>query len=280
MKYLIGQQCQLINEHSNEFQLYSIQSNEFFSLLCRLLSFAYIHQIRPIDVDRQLDDEIRWLRQVTLPVDDQLLRGHLNLAKELLQFQSNERKRYYGIEQAFIRQMIEQYLFPASMLLFQIHTNKQQQREAESDAEILREPPTPICQTPMATSAAFELLVVLGTGCLENLQLIDQYITNLFHTSRKSPRIFFCLSFDLSILVPDSSLSEWDFTLPVGPRPSRGFVGLKNAGATCYMNSVLQQLFMIEPLRSAVLSANIPAEYGGDEEIDEDEIRKETTVSD
>lgn len=46
------------------------------------------------------------------------------------------------------------------------------------------------------------------------------------------------------------------------------------------MNSVLQQLFMIDPLRSAVLSANIPAEYGGDEEIDEDEIRKETTVSD
>lgn len=37
-------------------------------------------------------------------------------------------------------------------------------------------------------------------------------------------------------------LVEWEFVPPVGPRPPKGFVGLKNAGATCYMNSVLQQV--------------------------------------
>lgn len=75
-------------------------------------------------------------------------------------------------------------------------------------------------------------------------------------------------------LAPDSNLSEWDFSLPIGPRPSRGFVGLKNANATCYMNSVLQQLFMIEPLRTALLSVKVPPEYCQDEN-DDDDVRRD-----
>ena len=40
-------------------------------------------------------------------------------------------------------------------------------------------------------------------------------------------------------------LLEWEYTPPIGPRPVRGFVGLKNAGATCYMNSVIQQVCLL-----------------------------------
>ena len=39
-----------------------------------------------------------------------------------------------------------------------------------------------------------------------------------------------------------------------------GFVGLKNGGATCYMNSVVQQLFMIPGVADSVLA------------VDEDEL--------
>ena len=60
---------------------------------------------------------------------------------------------------------------------------------------------------------------------------------------------------------------------PVGPRPPNGFVGLKNAGATCYMNSVLQQLFMIDPIRSYILAAEGAADDSlEDEEEDKPEI--------
>jgi len=40
----------------------------------------------------------------------------------------------------------------------------------------------------------------------------------------------------------EQALVEWEYIPPVGPRPVKGFVGLKNAGATCYMNSVTQQV--------------------------------------
>lgn len=50
------------------------------------------------------------------------------------------------------------------------------------------------------------------------------------------------------------ALTEWEYLPPVGPRSPKGFVGLKNAGATCYMNSVIQQLYMIPLIRNSILA--------------------------
>lgn len=65
-------------------------------------------------------------------------------------------------------------------------------------------------------------------------------------------------------------MTEWEYLPPVGPRPNKGFVGLKNAGATCYMNSVIQQLYMIPPIRNGILAiegtgTDVDDDMSGDE---------------
>lgn len=47
-------------------------------------------------------------------------------------------------------------------------------------------------------------------------------------------------------------------------RSESGYVGLKNMTNTCYINSVMQQLYMIPEIRQAILSA--PSEVKEDEE--------------
>jgi len=68
------------------------------------------------------------------------------------------------------------------------------------------------------------------------------------------------------VLAAEAPLIEWEYLPPVGARPNKGFVGLKNAGATCYMNSVLQQLFMISPIRAGILAVE-----GAADDVTEDD---------
>jgi ubiquitin C-terminal hydrolase len=47
-----------------------------------------------------------------------------------------------------------------------------------------------------------------------------------------------------------------DFGQPDAPRSEAGYVGLKNLGCTCYINSVLQQLFCTKPFRACILEVD------------------------
>ena len=46
---------------------------------------------------------------------------------------------------------------------------------------------------------------------------------------------------------------DWAITVHQQERSLTGFVGLKNIGCICYMNCIMQQLFMIPTFRKALL---------------------------
>lgn len=142
----------------------------------------------------------------------------------------------------------------------------------------------PVCSTPASINAGFELLVALAVGCVRNLKQIVDTLTDMYYLGRCTllGQFHRCVSpatcklhhvrkrhaFHFS---PGcETLTEWEYLPPVGPRPNKGFVGLKNAGATCYMNSVIQQLYMIPPIRNGILAiegtgTDVDDDMSGDE---------------
>uniref|UniRef100_A0A1X7THH0 Ubiquitin carboxyl-terminal hydrolase n=1 Tax=Amphimedon queenslandica TaxID=400682 RepID=A0A1X7THH0_AMPQE len=131
-----------------------------------------------------------------------------------------------------IPNLINHFLFPASRLVKKLKTTP--------DLQYNDELASGICSSPDSIQACYKLLNALCVGVKENIEILSELISDIFYND-------------------EPPLVEWEYYPHVGPRPTRGYVGLKNAGATCYMNAVLQQLYMISPVRNGVLSLSEPA---------------------
>ena len=91
-------------------------------------------------------------------------------------------------------------------------------------------------------SLAFNLLAVLSRDCLENLNIVLEYLKK----------------FNQDPSWRTNKESDWKIKLYDDEKSSTGYVGIKNLGCICYMNSVNQQLFMIPGFRNDILSIEDP----------------------
>ena len=158
-------------------------------------------------------------------IEEIQLEGHLGITKEIISLLDSEQKFNVGCDkdgiwgpagQGLVTILIDEYIFPASRAICQLTQLKNTTRAHVEEVN-------PICTSPSTLTAAYDVLVALCTGCVFNLKLTADTLIEMFYSTNES-------------------LNDWEYLPPIGPRTPRGFVGLKNAGATCYMNSVLQQV--------------------------------------
>ena len=92
----------------------------------------------------------------------------------------------------------------------------------------------PKCKSQLSRTACYDLLVEMIRGCLANYSVLHRLLVCQHQAgSHKS--------------------YPWEYWPREEGRSECGYVGLVNLGATCYMATCVQQLFMIPAIRQAVL---------------------------
>ncbi|NXR07637.1 UBP24 hydrolase, partial [Semnornis frantzii] len=204
------------------------QCTEYFDLRCQLLDDLTSSEMEQLKISpaAMLEDEITWLDNFepnrtaeceTSEADNILLAGHLRLIKTLLSLCGAE------------KEMVGKYsFFNSTRLPSKVKT------WGRGDLFVV------VCFVLNLLSANVTLeLQVLGfnTSAEAFLQLLHKCLNGDFWVG-------FCVTQNLC----------FSYLPPVDSRSISGFVGLKNGGATCYMNAVFQQLYMQPGLPEALLS--------------------------
>ncbi|MCP9265238.1 Bm2, isoform a [Dirofilaria immitis] len=199
--------------------------------------------------------------------DDRSLIGRFDVCRSLLGFLTNEDKVIIGSEPngtQLIKQLLDEFILPSSRTYVALMRQKESdgdihiQRSVthlaisrgidESDkiiprsatmGSMLSSRSIPVCGTSESTKAAYNLIVALCDSTPLNYRCMVEILLELFYSEP----------------VPTMNI-EWEYMPGYSIRSPNSYVGLKNGGATCYMNSVFQQIFMIEPLRNVIINAN------------------------
>ena len=224
------------------------QCAQYFELRCRLLQGMQLQDQQTLQVSaaQMVEDEVTYLFNFSpcnRVADSALLAGHIKLVKSLLSCEGVNKEEVGAL---IIPQFLTSYLFPASKLIAEGGlSSRSPGRQRLTGLDI-----SPQLDTPEARAAGYNLLTELAKDCASNLSLICRELANLHH--QYDPAMVREHGFEYEPAIERRS-------------PASNFVGLKNAGATCYMNSVLQQLYCVPGLAEQVLGVEVDT-------VDEDSV--------
>eukprot|EP01105_Mastigella_eilhardi_P014361 TRINITY_DN3272_c0_g1_i6.p1 TRINITY_DN3272_c0_g1~~TRINITY_DN3272_c0_g1_i6.p1 ORF type:complete len:2846 (+),score=628.82 TRINITY_DN3272_c0_g1_i6:898-8538(+) len=120
--------------------------------------------------------------------------------------------------------------------------------ELPADPLVVAAMPPPKCKTAESRQKAFDLLSELcrGVGGKENASLVLRRLLAFpwgAHTVATSS---------------GKQRALWNYSPEFSERAACGYSGLQNQGCTCYMNSLLQQLYMHEEFRARLVTTKLP----------------------
>lgn len=103
----------------------------------------------------------------------------------------------------------------------------------------------PKCKNSNTRDKCLELLNELCINNNDGIYILIRYLKNyISETFWRTPR-----------------KGDWSISVHQQERSLTGFVGLKNIGCICYMNSIMQQLFMIPTFKKSIMEVD-DSNYG------------------
>uniref|UniRef100_A0A914QFA1 USP domain-containing protein n=1 Tax=Panagrolaimus davidi TaxID=227884 RepID=A0A914QFA1_9BILA len=231
---------------------------QYFECLYRLMDYCQKEEIQPNDAEQKFQQVVQWLQSAKIATHEngstyqreELLVCYLKTASHLLRLMPRsfrETLGYQGIN--FLQDLFDDFLMPFSKAYHTLEADEIQSfvlngaapvspANSDSSTAVMLKPnkAMPICRSDASVAAGFALIADIVRDVPSNLEQALEFILQNFYSD----------------FIPTVTNDQ---PQPYLQRDATVFVGLKNAGATCYMNSVIQQLFMIEPFRNAVLSA-------------------------
>lgn len=213
---------------------------DFFSVLMELLDPQHA-DVDLVALARMLSKKIKEHPMEAVGRQDLMLQGLMALERHLFTLVPWSKGQLGGAADGLVEDLCN--------ALFELPNADKQKQEG-------RKVPPPKCKTTSTRKVAFSLLQDLVYQNPAGLAvLITRLRSNHFkpHSGGMLPYL-------------------WDFESKAEDRSDTGYVGIRNLGCICYMNALLQQLFMIPKLRKNILSMDLQTVFKNEKELNESEV--------